>query len=216
MKNKIKNSTAVLLATVFVFSVGFFALRTERFYKVKADTAVETKFDYFSQSYFKNLTTNFGWNYKGSCMFIAAEMLFSYYDNCVSDTIVPEKYDKVYSAGTPFVYDEEDSPGTKDDLISVAEWQVATGQTLFDEELAEELYIYDNGAIYENDGYRFDMDDDNDYIADLSIGQYMDIVQTKVNESLHCKLLSIGDGEHVYFSEEYGCGVIEATLRDIM
>ena len=37
MKIKIKNSTALLLATILTFSIGFFALKTDRFYKVKAD-----------------------------------------------------------------------------------------------------------------------------------------------------------------------------------
>ena len=34
---KIKNSTALLLATILTFSVGVFTLKTESFYKVKAD-----------------------------------------------------------------------------------------------------------------------------------------------------------------------------------
>lgn len=66
----------------------------------------------YMETYFKNLHTNFGNNAKGSCAYVAAAMLLSYYDTVLRDSIVPEKYD----VNAPISEDEPDfseSPGTR-------------------------------------------------------------------------------------------------------
>ncbi len=56
----------------------------------------------YMETYFKNLHTNFGNNAKGSCAYVAAAMLLSYYDTVLRDSIVPENYD--------FITESDDEP----------------------------------------------------------------------------------------------------------
>lgn len=66
----------------------------------------------FKDSYFDNLTNNFGMNCKGSCGYVAIDMLLSYYDTYLNDNIVSEDYD-VNSVGfeTDMV-ERHNSPGS--------------------------------------------------------------------------------------------------------
>ncbi len=72
---------------------------------------VNTKKNSYMKTYFENLTTNFGNNNQGSCGYVAASMLLSYYDTALTDKIVPRRFDKVTLS-----HDEpnlEESPGTR-------------------------------------------------------------------------------------------------------
>ena len=66
----------------------------------------------FKDSYFDNLTNNFGMNCKGSCGYVAIGMLLSYYDTYLNGNIVSENYD-VNSVGfeTDMV-ERHNSPGS--------------------------------------------------------------------------------------------------------
>lgn len=62
-------------------------------------------------TYFQNLHTNIGNNYKESCGYVAAAMLLSYYDTILSDKIVPREFEKnTISYGNP---DFSESPGSR-------------------------------------------------------------------------------------------------------
>lgn len=50
--------------------------------------------EYFASYYFKALKNNFGYNTHGSCGYVAAAMMLSYYDTYLDDNIIPEQYDK--------------------------------------------------------------------------------------------------------------------------
>jgi len=113
MKNKSKRITAFLLATVLALSVGIFSLKEERFYKVKADTAVSTGFNNFAQSYFSNLKENFGVNAFNSCAQVALGMLLSYYDSCLNDGVIPEVYDVSGSNTSSNFHTSGKSPGVR-------------------------------------------------------------------------------------------------------
>ena len=65
----------------------------------------------YLNTYFNNLHTNIGNNYKGSCGYVAAAMLLSYYDTILSDKIVPREFEKNSIAyNNP---DFSESPGSK-------------------------------------------------------------------------------------------------------
>lgn len=77
-----------------------------------------TTYSDFKTSYFDNLTKNFGYNYKGSCGYIAIGMLLSYYDTFLNDEIIPETYD-INSTGTSTdVIARRNSPGVLRDFLS--------------------------------------------------------------------------------------------------
>lgn len=49
--------------------------------------------DYYAPYYFSNLKHNYGYNVKGSCTYIAFNMLLSFYDTYWDDSYIPENYD---------------------------------------------------------------------------------------------------------------------------
>ena len=59
----------------------------------KFSVAQPSKNESYMDVYFSNLSTNFGYNSKGSCSYVAMAMLLSYYDTILCDTIIPEDYD---------------------------------------------------------------------------------------------------------------------------
>lgn len=59
----------------------------------KFSVVQRSKNESYMDVYFSNLTTNFGYNSKGTCSYVAMAMLLSYYDTILCDTIVPEDYD---------------------------------------------------------------------------------------------------------------------------
>lgn len=84
------------------------------------DTLYQT--DFYAPYYFSNLKKNYGYNVKGSCTYIAFDMLLSFYDTYWDDTFIPENYDMntilssenfnldvVNSVESPATYGEERS-----------------------------------------------------------------------------------------------------------
>lgn len=72
---------------------------------------VNSKKNTYMKTYFMNLHTNFGNNTKGSCGYVAAAMLLSYYDTVLNEKIVPRQFDEPsISHNTP---DFQNSPGIK-------------------------------------------------------------------------------------------------------
>ena len=71
----------------------------------------------FLTSYYDNLKTNFGCNYKGSCGYVAIGMLLSYYDTYLNDNIIPEKYDAISNGYESDMTKRSNSPGIMKDVI---------------------------------------------------------------------------------------------------
>lgn len=79
--------------------------------------------------YFENLTENHSLNDDGSCTFIAAEILLSFYDTFYCDDIVPEDYEFKASYPSNNIVNFDNSPGSgkgldrplRDELISIAD-----------------------------------------------------------------------------------------------
>ncbi len=90
-------------------------------FTVSADTTVQTGYEYFSQSYFRHLTNNFGRNYHGSCAFVAMAMLLSYYDTYHDDDIVLSLHDveseNASSSNINNMLIRNNSPGTLNDSM---------------------------------------------------------------------------------------------------
>ncbi len=88
---------------------------------VLSDALYSSKIDSYSDfknSFFDNLTYNFGMNYKGSCGYVAIAMLLSYYDTFLSDAIIPEQYDiNSYGESANMIL-RRNSPGVLKDIIS--------------------------------------------------------------------------------------------------
>lgn len=89
---------------------------------------VNTGKNTYLQTYYKNLNTNFGNNTEGSCGYVAAAMLLSYYDTILHDKIVPRQFDKITrsddepnlleSPGIGYFDHPEFHPATPNDKIS--------------------------------------------------------------------------------------------------
>lgn len=73
----------------------------------------------FSTHYFLNLTKNFGRNLEGSCTFVAAEMLLSYYDTYWDDDVIDDSYiaNTVTTGSDAGDFVGIESPGAKPDPI---------------------------------------------------------------------------------------------------
>ena len=80
----------------------------------KTETSSIFQTNYFAPYYFSNLKENFGKNIKGSCSYVAVDILLSFYDSYWNDDFIPEKYDginELINSGN--VLDTFNSPGTK-------------------------------------------------------------------------------------------------------
>ena len=76
--------------------------------------------DYYAPTYFKNLRTNFGYNTKNSCGYVATAMLLSFWDTYWDDNIISENYD-ANSLLTSDCFDfSADSPGVEMEPYSIA------------------------------------------------------------------------------------------------
>ncbi len=71
--------------------------------------------DYFAPYYFSNLRGRFGNNVKGSCTYVAVDMLLSYYDSFWVDDFLPEKYDGENVFVDETVLNATGSPGSKNE-----------------------------------------------------------------------------------------------------
>lgn len=69
--------------------------------------------DYFAPYFFSKLYDNFGYNSKGTCSYVATDMLLSFYDTFWSDDFLPEKYDSdIVTVDTSILFSNS-SPGSK-------------------------------------------------------------------------------------------------------
>ncbi len=66
---------------------------------------------YYAPYYFSHLYENYGWNAKGSCTYIAFDMLLSFYDTYWDDTFIPENYDMPSTLEKNQLEDNVNSPG---------------------------------------------------------------------------------------------------------
>lgn len=76
--------------------------------------------DFYSPYYFSRLTKNYGYNVKGSCTYIAFDMLLSFYDTYWDDSYIPENYDmnEILDSNN-FTLDYIESPGTYGEELSL-------------------------------------------------------------------------------------------------
>ena len=87
-----------------------------------SDVQVEEVFlQNFATYYFLQLKSNFGLNHKGTCSYIAAAMLLSYYDTYWDDNVIPSQYDQIvdsFNINNP-IESNLQSPGIKpeDEII---------------------------------------------------------------------------------------------------
>ena len=102
-----------------------------------------TQFDTYLEAYYRGLTDNFGDNVFGSCNYVAACMILSYYDTYLSDVFIPENYDvNTFSFGTNMI-DERESPGVVFD-DPTASLEATGGNSDFDTYTLEQcLQIYE-------------------------------------------------------------------------
>lgn len=77
-----------------------------------------TEYANFRDSYFDNLTKNFGKNYKGSCGYVALGMFLSYYDTYFDDSLIPEAFDIASVGSEKVFYTRRNSPGILNDVIT--------------------------------------------------------------------------------------------------
>jgi len=127
----------------------------------------------FMQSYFDNLTTNMGRNYKGSCGYVAIGMLLSYYDTYLNDNIIPEVYDIVSSGGTNNMVSRRNSPGIMNDIVatndrSTAGLYLAAMQNISNISLHAKLIMIGN-----NLGFYNVFDDENPAETNFSMREYV-------------------------------------------
>ena len=97
----------IILLTIFtsVFSTNIYASEIEE------SPYLNTYAAYF----FYNLTSNFGLNKEGSCGYVAAGMLLSFYDSYWNDGFILEDYDQM-GILMPSSYVVSTSPGTKQEV----------------------------------------------------------------------------------------------------
>ena len=125
MKNKVFSLVMVALLVVLIPTCSFVNIATSiAFYCEGTSNSINntyssnlSSYDSYLVSYFDNLTENFGYNYKGSCGYVALGMILSYYDTYWDDSIIPEQYD-VNSVGTGTnMITRRNSPGVMRDYI---------------------------------------------------------------------------------------------------
>ncbi len=79
----------------------------------------------YATRYFMDLKTNFGYNVKGSCTYIALGMLLSFYDTYWDDTIIPENYDMITMMSNSSINSVE-SPGIYTENTPIAYEGIST------------------------------------------------------------------------------------------
>ena len=73
-------------------------------------------YENFATYYFSQLQSNFGFNHKGTCSYVATAMLLSYYDTYWDDSIISDQYDKTIDTfNNKHIEENEQSPGIKGD-----------------------------------------------------------------------------------------------------
>lgn len=89
---------------------------------------------HFAPYYFRNLAVNFGHNAKGSCSYVASEMLLSYYDTYWNDGIIPDALEASrQTTPTTSALDAQFSPGCLSDYD--------VDPTFHDKGMSNEVYL---------------------------------------------------------------------------
>lgn len=142
--------------------------------------------EYFASYYFKGLENNFGYNTHGSCGYVAAAMMLSYYDTYLDDNIISEQYDKegFINSSLDLSNTNNESPGIErevnslcptnsgvsklKDLDSENYWKVVENHWriyfhLYLIKLAEEEFnmYHDTLGVLEEGGIQVPIDSDN-------------------------------------------------------
>ncbi|MBE5764171.1 MAG: hypothetical protein E7339_01025 [Clostridiales bacterium] len=151
----------------------------------------------FMKYYFHNLKENHGFNYQGSCGYVAVGMLFAYYDTFHDDRIIPESYDKffdvneytAYINGNPYdMINLQSSPGFGNDIIENPIGYVPT------------------------EGFPY-------YANTLSATEYYNVVESRIETELHSYLISLGHEKGWYKPsnprKEY-CSTTHANLLELI
>ena len=123
---------AILLSTISISVYAYFPYDLE---------GVETYIDSYATTYFSVLKNNFGVNSEGSCGYVAAAMLLSYYDSYWNETIISENYD---SSGS-FDLDSQTinySPGVKKESTWVSNSTYPTYHDYIDANYEEYFHLY--------------------------------------------------------------------------
>ena len=135
--------------------------------------------NYYASYYFNNLKTNFANNSHGTCAYVAASMLLSYYDTFWSDRIILEKYDVVSS------FTKENSDNVDKGLPSL-------------DTLSPGIKFEPSSEVNQltNDQYLEFVEDNKDeyfqsYLIDLAIKKFGDLIfDTSVSFGLTCSNLA--------------------------
>ena len=191
---KLKRVKCFLLCFLLAFT---FIPKNAVKFTVSADTTVQTGYEYFSQSYFRHLTNNFGRNYHGSCAFVAMAMLLSYYDTYHDDDIVLSLHDveseNASSSNINNMVIRNNSPGTKDDIVYNPEGYVTQDESSNDQE---------------------------EWVKKLNSQEYYELLQSIQFESLHAFLLILADEmNRICLSGRTGapnCGITISKAIDIL
>ncbi len=99
----------------------------------------------FSSYYFYNLKENFGYNIKGSCSYVALDMMLSFYDTYWDDRIVAENYDSDSVKAEEHIICTSNSPGNKNEYkFSHLKEKYESGKTLSNDEYLNIIGEYDD------------------------------------------------------------------------
>ena len=96
----------------------------------------------FAHHYFSHLLNNYGSNVKGSCPFVAAEMMLDYYDTFLNDGIIPEAFDSNPAHASNLDFRSATvSPGSKKDSDFITQADLC-GHNYLKELTTEEYWHY--------------------------------------------------------------------------
>lgn len=126
------------------------------------------QYDHFLQSYFENLKENFAENKYGSCGYVAMEMVLTYYDTYLNDSIVPSNFECFTPTSIQDMSLYGSSPGSLNDK------NLVSGMTSLNSGLLNEL-----ANLYISDSY------------------YNNYILQHTNDSLHAKLCNIAYNNNI-------------------
>jgi len=158
-----------------------------------APTYTTYHYDNFMQSYFANLTTNIGYNYKGSCGYVALGMLLSYYDTYLNDDIIPEQYDVISSGNANNVVSRRNSPGILRDEI-VGAYNYTASQYLIALQNMSSISLHAKLITIANTFGYYDLNDDRFSASTTFMSRY---------NVLNNYLINIANIDDLYYNLDY-------------
>ena len=193
----------------------------------------------FYDSYFTNLTDNFGNNAEteATCSYVALAILLNYYDTTLNDNIVPENFEVmgISSSSSGTVYEAD----TGNPSLTVAEYYNYLRNNYKNTSLHAQLILKHKGALYSNppsmgstflqefgsnDGYMANLA--SSYLADLGISSHCTIVAGYTNtlseyddiwddicyEIIHGRPVLVGFNNHAVVA--YDCTTTSLTYHN--